>query len=372
MRSILAALILALCSATRAFAGAEADIAACKSASERGDFDAAIERCTEALEGKSSRDVVVKVLDLRASAYLDKKQYEHAIEDYDQVIRLDPGYPLSYINRGIAHRAMGNLDAAIKDYDAAIEITPGIAVAYNNRGNAYRDKGEYDLAIKDYDLAIKLEPTDARLYNNRGGAHDGKNDAERAIADYSRAIELDPSLAAAYMDRGDLQNKKGEFALGLQDGASGIALDPDDPAGWWVKGAAEFGLARHQAAATTLANFVGRVPDDPYGILLLHMAQARAGQAGTDRLRAHAERLDLSRWPGPLARHLLGDLPKEEVIGAAGTNEDSHCDVAFYLGQDLLVAGEKDAARIMLRSAADICTPQLVERALARAELSRL
>jgi tetratricopeptide (TPR) repeat protein len=370
MRSIPAALLLALCSATHAFA--DADLAACRGASERGDFDAAIEGCTEALDGKLSGDLLVKALDLRASAYLDKKQYELAIKDYDQVIRLDPTYPLPYLNRGMAHRAMGNIDAAIQDYNTAIKITPGIALAYNNRGNAYRDKGEYDLAIKDFDLAIKLEPKDARLYNNRGGAYHGKNDSERAIADYSRAIELAPSLAVAHMDRGLLLNTKGEFTRALQDGANGIGLEPDDPIGWWVKGAAEFGLARYEAAATTLADFVDRKPDDPYGILLLHAARTRAGEAGTDRLRTHAEQFDLSKWPGPVLRYLLGELSKDDVVKAAGTNQGPHCDVAFYLGQELLAGGDKDAARVMMRTAMDMCPATFVEHALARAELSRL
>jgi tetratricopeptide (TPR) repeat protein len=363
---------LALCSAARAFAGAEADLAACEAASKGRDLDAAIERCSNALNGNPSASIAAKALDLRASAYLDKQRYEQAIKDYDEVIRLDPGYPLAYINRGRAHRAIGNIDAAIKDYDAAIKITPGIAFAYNNRGNAYRAKGEYDLAIKDFDLAIKLQPTDARHYNNRGGAYADKGDSKRAIADYSRAIELDPNLATAYMDRGLFLNEKGEFAAALQDGGKGIALEPDDHTGWWVKGVAEFGLARYQASAVTLTGYLDRRADDPYGALLLFIAQARAGEADTDRLRSHATRFDLAKWPGPILRYLLGDLPKDQVVEAAGPDVELQCDVSFYLGQQFLADGEKEAARVMLRTAADICPANFVEQALARAELSRL
>jgi lipoprotein NlpI len=372
MRSISAALILALCSATRAFAGAEADLAACEAASKSRDLDATIERCSEALKGDLPTDVHVRALDLRAAVYFDKKQYDRAIKDYDEVLRLEPGHPLAYIDRGTAHRAMGDLDAAIADYNAAIEINPGIVRVYNNRGNAYRDKGEYDLAIKDFDLAIKLEPADARYYNNRGGAYADKGDGEQAIADYSRAIELDPSFATAYMDRGLALNEKGAFAAALQDGGKGIALDPDDHTGWWVKGVAEFGLARYQASAATLAGYLDRKPEDTYGALLLFVAQARAGEADTDRLRSHAERFDLAEWPGPVVRYLLGEMTRDQVVEAAGTDAPSHCDVSFYLGQRFLADGEKEAARVMLQSAADICPANFVEQALARAELSRL
>ena len=52
----------------------------------------------------------------------------------------------------------GNYDQAIKDYSEAIRLKPGDVKAWNNRGIVYRRKGEYDLAIQDFSEAIKLKP----------------------------------------------------------------------------------------------------------------------------------------------------------------------------------------------------------------------
>ena len=79
----------------------------------------------------------------------------------------------AYNNRGIAYSNKGQYDRAIQDYDQALRLNPSDADAYHNRGNAYANKGQYDRAIQDYDQAIRLNPNDALAYRNReiGRAH---------------------------------------------------------------------------------------------------------------------------------------------------------------------------------------------------------
>ena len=50
----------------------------------------------------------------------------------------------------------GDYDQAIKDYSEAIKLKPGLADAWYNRGVAYYTEDNYDQAIKDFSEAIKL------------------------------------------------------------------------------------------------------------------------------------------------------------------------------------------------------------------------
>ena len=109
----------------------------------------------------------------------------------------------AYYNRGIAYGAKGDYDRAIADFNEAIRLDPKSARAYGNRGNDYLAKGDYDHAIADYNEVIRLDPKSARAYNNRGGAYSAKGDRDRAIADHSEAIRLDPKYSLAYNSRGN-------------------------------------------------------------------------------------------------------------------------------------------------------------------------
>ena len=64
----------------------------------------------------------------------------------------------AFNTRGIGYRLKGEYDRAIGDYNQAIRINAKFATAYNNRAIAYDTKGDYDRAIADYEQAIKLKP----------------------------------------------------------------------------------------------------------------------------------------------------------------------------------------------------------------------
>ena len=65
---------------------------------------------------------------------------------------------MAYYNRGNAWYAKNEYDTAIADYDDAIRLNPKDALAYNNRGSAWNAKTEYDKAIVDFNEAIRLDP----------------------------------------------------------------------------------------------------------------------------------------------------------------------------------------------------------------------
>jgi lipoprotein NlpI len=62
--------------------------------------------------------------------------------------------------------AVDNYDVAIADWTDVIRMYPGFAYAYVFRGVAYRAKGCYDLAQADYTQAIRLNPYLATVYDN--------------------------------------------------------------------------------------------------------------------------------------------------------------------------------------------------------------
>lgn len=100
----------------------------------------------------------------------------------------------AYYNRGSAYAAKGQYDVAIADFDQAIRLNPNYVPAYYNRGVAYAEKRQYDSAIADFDQAIRLNPNDAVAFWLRGQAKEVKGDIPGADADFARARQINPNI----------------------------------------------------------------------------------------------------------------------------------------------------------------------------------
>jgi tetratricopeptide (TPR) repeat protein len=193
----------------------------------QGEYDNAIADYTEAL--RLDPDFTA-AYNNRGNAYDDKGMYDRAIEDYNKALRIDPNYAAAYYNRGIAYKNKGMYDRAIEDYNKALRIDPNYAAAYNNRGYAYDDKGMYDRAIEDYNKALRIDPNDAAAYNNRGVAYNNKGMTDRAIEDYNAALRLDPNYSYAYNNRGIAYKNKKDYRRARADYEKALQLDPNNTA----------------------------------------------------------------------------------------------------------------------------------------------
>ena len=97
----------------------------------------------------------------------------------------------AYLNRGQEYYLKKDYDRAISDASQAIRIDAKAAIlAWGNRGNARSMTGETDAAIADYTQAIKLDPKFTAAYTGRGMERQKKGDTKGALADYKAALAV--------------------------------------------------------------------------------------------------------------------------------------------------------------------------------------
>jgi Flp pilus assembly protein TadD len=77
--------------------------------------------------------------------------------------------PDAYRSRGLAHIETGDYDSAVSDLSEAIRLNPKDAAAYTQRGWAFGEKRQFDRAITDLDEGIRLDPAAASAYNILAG-----------------------------------------------------------------------------------------------------------------------------------------------------------------------------------------------------------
>jgi tetratricopeptide (TPR) repeat protein len=267
--------------------------------------DASIDGCTAAIQSGrwSGQDLAAAFLN-RGKAHANKADFDRAIADFNEAIRLNPNDSFTAAatyNRGGAYQAKGDLDRAIADFTAAIRLDPAFADAYNNRGNTYQAKGDFDPAIADFTEALRLAANDAAvstgapgapdgtggvggnayLYANRGAAYARKGDLDHAIADFSEAIRLDPKLAAGYHNRGNAYQAKSDFDRAIADFGEAIRLDPKAAAGYYNRGSAYQTKGDLDHA---IADFDETIRLDPaFAAAYYHRGKAYADQGDLDR-----------------------------------------------------------------------------------------
>src|SRR5271157_2720966 len=92
-----------------------------------------------------------------------------------------------------------NYDQAIQNFNEAIRVNPKSAGAFNGRGVEYFAKGDYGQAIQDFSEAVRLNPNTPRALLNRGLAHLYAGHFSDAQQDFSRNLQFDPTDPYAVM-----------------------------------------------------------------------------------------------------------------------------------------------------------------------------
>ena len=148
---------------------------------------------TAAVDARAQRERLIIEYKSSADRAMRSGDFDRALADYSEAIRLVPTNAQAFFGRGVAYAKKGDLDGAITNYTEVIRLEPRNALALANRGNDYFKKRDFDRAVADFNEANQLEPNKfAWAYCNRGLAKLKKNDSS-GNADIEKARALDPS-----------------------------------------------------------------------------------------------------------------------------------------------------------------------------------
>ena len=197
----------------------------------------------------------------RGLVFMEEKNNDEAIKDFNKAIELKPDFANPYNNLGIVLTNAKRNEEAVKNFNKAIELKPDFSDAYNNRGFIFMNGKRNNEAINDFNNAIKLNPGNAEAYFNRGTLFiiEKRNDA--AINDFNKAIELKPGYAEAYNSRGSffVNVKRNEEAV--QDFNKAIELKPDNAQSYYNRGVLFFNEKRNDEAMHDFSKAIGLKPD---------------------------------------------------------------------------------------------------------------
>ena len=111
---------------------------------------------------------------------------------------------MAYLNRGVTHLFQKQFDPAIRDFDQALRVTPRNAHVLVQRATAYYFKKQPERALTDLNEAIRIDANRLQAYKLRGGILGVLGKRDQAIADFRKVLELNPANENAKKNLRDL------------------------------------------------------------------------------------------------------------------------------------------------------------------------
>jgi len=138
------------------------------------------------------------IYDVRACAKMGLLNFNGALRDENEAIRLDSTLDLYYTNRGFIYFRLADYAKSIEDYNISLTIKK-TQKAFANRGLAYWTLNKYNRAIADYTESLKIYPEDGEVLYHRGVCYLDMNEVDSACSDFRNSAHLGHGLSKERM-----------------------------------------------------------------------------------------------------------------------------------------------------------------------------
>ncbi|WP_413191922.1 tetratricopeptide repeat protein [Pararobbsia alpina] len=235
---------------------------------------------TPALETRVQAHLYFRLglLDLRSQRFAD------AVDDFTRELNLTSSFA-ALVNRQLAYRELGNLDAALLDGNEAVKKAPMRELSYRERAQTYFARHDDQATIRDYSTAIALEPGDAYAWLGRAIARYHSNAPSDAMQDAAHAMDIAPTDDWVSYRAGLAQLDAHQYTDAVQSFNAAIRLAPKDTRRYLDRAKAYDALGDISSALSDVKAALAQNPDDKEALFRSALLYEHAG----DYRRAIAE-----------------------------------------------------------------------------------
>jgi tetratricopeptide (TPR) repeat protein len=173
-----------------------------------------------------------------------QENYDKFFADQTKAIELNRDFLPAYKVRAITNASIGNYDTAISDFNQVIRLEPEFALNYFRRGTAYYDIAYRDnfnpvtfkKALKDFDQSSRIDPKYLSTYGLRAQTHSLLGNKAAALADCDTLAELSPQGYESSSTRGAVFLNLREYAEAAQAYEKAIIASPKTPSVYFFAG----------------------------------------------------------------------------------------------------------------------------------------
>ncbi len=120
-------------------------------------------------------------------------EYDKAIEQYLQVLKINPEHYLATVYYGASLAGQGKYEDALAQYQKAVEINAEGSAAPFFMGDAYQAMGKYENALEWYQRALDLNPSSFGTRMAMGNVYVTMGDCTNAVKQFDEALIIAPT-----------------------------------------------------------------------------------------------------------------------------------------------------------------------------------
>lgn len=188
--------------------------------------------------------------------YVEKREYDKAIQKFNEALSLNPNASKAYSNLGKLYCLKGDYQRSLHYYGEALQLSPYSSKSYSDLGYffyhllkerlaisglpdakpnkelqtmiyTYDVEGLYQNSLYHYQKALHLNFNNAQVHNNLGDLYYLKQSYQQAAEEYSLAIQINPYYAEAYNNLGLVHFDEKRYEEAQQAFLQALALKPD-------------------------------------------------------------------------------------------------------------------------------------------------
>jgi len=147
---------------------------------------------------KTGRPTNAEKLIYTANECKMSRDYESAIQLYQQALKLEPKSIQALTSLGVIYKNQGEYERSIEVSEQAVILDPKNKFAWNLLGLVYLNTKNYDKAIKAYEHALNIDISSKEAAHNLGFAYAKKGDFKNAIEIITAALDKTPKYSQVW------------------------------------------------------------------------------------------------------------------------------------------------------------------------------
>jgi eukaryotic-like serine/threonine-protein kinase len=192
---------------------------------------------------------------------------DSAISQFEQALRVDPGYSQAYAGLGMAYmekyrqtRDANWMKRSRDGCQRSLDLDPQLVEGITCLGTLHLRTGENAQAASDFRLALQKDPANDNALSGLGTAYERLGSSPQAEEAYRKAIEIRPRYATGYMRLGLLYSRQAKYNDAAAEFQHAAQLNVEDPRPWSRLGGAYFYSGEYDKAISALQHAIATRP----------------------------------------------------------------------------------------------------------------